>query len=347
MISLVLCLFAAQPGPGPLDAFQANYTSIKAEVTYVHTKGYCSPEVVSEGRLWAGMGIDFVEETKKRIIGKWRCDGLTEYFDFSSPEDVTEEGRAKKRVIGEKVPFIPRTEALWNGETLVANCLEPDFMPGGMSIVHAWHTGEPGMAGMGRSPFFWWGSYPFPQIVTVHFPEKAPTRHRSVRNGHPTEVEVYQKANSDGGWLRIEISYDPLVGYLPRYGRFMVLTGAKEGLIKEFYLIAADRCRAGGFVPTEWYDTMFFIPDFPEKYPDYDHDTVLKPVPPARVTLGHFRTPGFLDRPQPVALEHLGQVEHIALNGELIPLPRGTTSLTFDRFKTIVGDRLKRPREDK
>ena len=46
-------------------------------------------------------------------------------------------------------------------------------------------------------------------------------------------------------------------------------------------MAGARPCKAGGFVPTEWYSTAFIVEEFESRFPDYDDDTDLNPPPHA------------------------------------------------------------------
>ena len=88
MAALIVLLALSQHPPGPLDAFRANYASIKAEVDFQFTGG----SFKDTKRLWEGQVPDYVkshvQDLDLTILGHWACDGTAEYFRFGSPEEI-------------------------------------------------------------------------------------------------------------------------------------------------------------------------------------------------------------------------------------------------------------------
>ena len=349
MLTALAILTFAQLSPGPLDAFRANYASIKVDLEYVYRKGGVDAATVADGRLWRERPLNFVGDPRLAVVGRWSCDGEVEWYYFSSPEEVLEAGRKQPKVLGAMVPYVPEHEGIYDGVTLAGHLLHDDVTMDRGQVIQVWNNRSPGFLSMGKGPFFWWISYPFPQILEVHFPGATPTRRKAERDGHPTEVEIYHRTIK-GGWHQIEVSYDPAIGYLPRYARMVVFSGDKtglvktayEGLVKETYLVEARPCAAGGVVPTEWYDTSYEIDGFQRRYPGYNDDTLL--APSGGAALGHFKVTSFRDRAAPVTLTHLEEIRWIASAGGRVPLPPGTSALTLPDVKKALGTRLTNPK---
>jgi hypothetical protein len=155
------------------------------------------------------------------------------------------------------------------------------------------------------------------------------------------EVEVYRKMRSSVDWLQLEVSYDPSVGYLPRHARTVSFSATVPTYVREFFLIDARLCAAGGFVPTEWYSATFGINDFGSLYPDYGAETVLEPT--SEVGVGHFKVTQFRDRTAPVALRRLDGVDSIVSAGGRVALGVGIQSLTLDAIKSRMGRKISNP----
>ncbi len=353
-IIAILTLLQSPPssGPGPLDAFRANYASIKVDVQYQYTFGPPGPEVLSRlshskqpeydesaGRdrwLLARWGI-----SKGEIDGQWSCDGSAEYFHYASPEWMFERACDHN---GGKLPnplvnIFGEMELVADQSTAVGRWGR--FGPTDRLFEGNPDPKDPGMP-MRPGPFRWGLGTPFP--LEIGAAKATVKRRRSRRNGHPVEVEIYEYDRPAGSTIpsREEISYDPALGYLPRFVRGVGEQDGGNASIFEMYLIAARPCAAGGFVPTEWYDLSYCVRDFSKRYPRYDDDTVfddadiLYPVC-FEYHMGHFRVTDFKDRTAPIAFEHLERVSGITTSDrQFIKFPPGTRSLTIPALKALL-----------
>jgi len=343
----IVIMVVAQVKPGPLDAFLANYSSIKAEMDFEYVDGQ---SVGKAADVWMERKPAFRENRASKIVGHWACDGETESYCFRSSDEMLEQAEKNKpRREASKMIFpahyVPWTEALWDGHILAWHTRDPIRDTAGRSFSSwAIHVGpvheEPDCLTEGRGPFYWGFSYTFPQIVKAKFPGFVPTRRKSTRGGHPVEVEIYQEAYPGGGWFRFEVSYDPALGYLPRFARIVSLSSMDSALGKEMYLAEAKPCAAGGFVPTEWFGTFISVDRFSTRFPDYNDDTVLQPEQEFRG--GHFQAAGFKDRSSPVALTDLKGVTTLNTPGGWLPL-RKTGSLTLPMIRQAAGNNLTNP----
>jgi hypothetical protein len=344
-------LAVSQLPPGPLDAFRNNYASIKVALDFDYSEGNFNE---GSGRLWSGGQPAYVENPKRRIVGDWKCDGQAEYFRFSSPEEVLDQ--ASKDVVKQEagkayfnVPFTPKTEAIWDGAVLCGHSENPHRRRTGgdadWNVLSAQVPDEPllDILGTARGPFHW-GFCFFPQILK-HYAGTTPSRRGADRWGHPTEVEVYRKDAPDGSknWDQLEVSYDPSIGYLPRFVRgFSCFDAADQLSVDEVYLIEARPCAAGGFVPTEWYNVSFMVDGFRRRFPKYD-DTTDFNVRAAQLGVSHFRASRVTDFKGTVALVDIGGVHSIGTIGGMVSLRSRRASLTIDDVKRTVGERLTTP----
>lgn len=352
MAAIVLLLALSQLPPGPLDAFRANYASIKAEMDFELTGGTFKDDAK---RLWEGHVPEFVEkhieDWDDTIVGHWACDGVAEYFRFSSPQEILDRAakaplRMEAGKVSCRVVFIPKVEALWDGELLIGHQEHPHYKNirgnPGWSIVNVDVINDElaGYLGTGAGPFNWRG-WIFPHML--RFYKAQPGRRRVMRWGNPTEVEVYREGEAEGkGWRRIEVSYDPAIGYLPRLVRSIGYNPERDAAgCSEIYLTEARPCAAGGFVPVEWYNLLFEVPNFKSRFPDYDESTDLAPA--TLVAMVRFRGMGFRDLKRPVALTEVKDVHTISGTGGAAARPAKISSISIDDVKTLLGERVKTP----
>lgn len=326
-----------------MDAFRVNKASAKVDLRYRYTTGQADPAILR--RLWSLREPEYDEKpdydeptklgyTKSEVVGRWSCDGAIEYYDFATPDWLLRK-LAERKVRSS----VTATEALYGESTLVGHhYLDQVSTP----YLLVWDHEFPAVLGSGTGPFLWWGVHPFPQLLDYHTPGANPEHRTSQRDGHPVEVEIYEHepGRAPGVIARIEVSYDPSVGYLPRYARTLYIYKDKdEAHVTEMYMIETRRCSAGGFVPTEWYDTGFIVSGFTKRYPKYNDDTFLEPS--QRIRLGHFKATEFKDRSAPVGMERLEGVQGIMARGQVVAkLPRGIRSLTMADLKAIGGRNL-------
>lgn len=345
MIAIVVAGAIAFAGPGPIDAFRANFSAIKAEVDYVYVSGHMDGSVVASGRLWSERDLGLAEDHDSRVIGRWATDGTVEYYSFGSPDEQLQRGKLKPKerlesengIRIEKKNYLPRIEALWDGKTLAGHTLGEN--PVDESMIRVWTSGDPGYLVLSKGPFYWWGPHPFPRYLWMQFPGVEPARRVSRRGGHRVEVETY-RSDRNSGWAQVEVSYDPAVGFLPRYLRMVSFRKKGKTHVRETYLTDARMCAAGGFVPTEWYETDYAIEGFGGRYPDYDEDTILSP--PGKVFAGHFKVTRMADRTAPMSFARLKGVRSIGAIGGTAGLG-GRTSLTISDIKSVMGRKLDTP----
>src|SRR5262245_49421412 len=91
-MNIVLALIAfGQVAPGPLDAFRANFASIRADVEYTFEFGTADSATVEDGRLWKGEVTGFVEQPNRSVVGRWSYDGATERYEGRMPDAALQE----------------------------------------------------------------------------------------------------------------------------------------------------------------------------------------------------------------------------------------------------------------
>lgn len=350
---LVIFTIVGQQKPGPLDAFRANYASIKAGMDFEHTSGLLDGD---PSKLWSDTRPQFIETRKSGIRGHWECDGTAEYYRFQSIDEVqallkrTPPRRDASKVISQ-VHYVPLTEAIWDGETLASHSHSMPFdksqnMDSSASLV--WQCiqlerviEEPANLQDGRGPFYWGFTYTFPQIIGAKFSGVEPIRTTSTRGGFPVEVEVYRSDQANGARFQFEVSYDPSIGYLPRFARVLFVSPDQSAITKEMYLVDAKPCKAGGFVPVEWYDTAVMIENFGKSFPNYNADTALTPA--GQSSFSRFRAQSIETLSREVALTDLKGVHTISTVGGWIPLRSKPTSLSMSKLKALAGRRFTNP----
>ncbi len=316
MTILLALLAVSQVPPGPLDAFRANFASIRADVDYTYEFGYAESATIENGRLWKGELIGFTVHPDRAVLGRWSYDGITERYEGRTPEAALTEAR-KRRGNGEIRPF--RTEPfelIYDGERAAFHTLQGESdSPRSNILVYYPSLREPN--GLGGAPFYWWGKCRFPIVIEDEFKDARRESAHPVVNGFATELEIYTKNTTGLGCL--EVYYDPSMGYIPRYIRITGPGNPRDQSFKELYVLNAQPCAAGGFVPLEWYEVSYYVDDFRRHYPTYDYKTVVRPSFHL-VGLGHYKAVRMTDRKKPVALEKMKGIAKISTS-------EGTVSL--------------------
>ncbi|MGE3817876.1 MAG: hypothetical protein AB7I30_00425 [Isosphaeraceae bacterium] len=353
MILLIAPVLLGQVDPGPLDGFLANYASVKVDVDFEYRYGFVPTEGWSNAM--SGDLSEFRERTEKRIIGRWSCDGRAEYHGFSSPPDVIEAGKVNFNKLKEEdvpelhpsgmmrskaiLPFVPRTEVVFDGE-VNAGHHDEDWEQG--RSINVWTDGGLGYAALTKGPFLWWTGDAFPRILRTRLPGISPERRRSVRGGRVTSEEVYRFTQDASHWFQVEVAYDPSVGYLPRHARKISFSSKTVTTINDFFLIEAKSCAGGGFFPTEWVNSRKLVKDFAKNHSEYRAGDEIIPET-ANVEVGHFKATRIKDRASPVALTDLKHVTSISAAGGRVPVSPGTATLTLDAIKSRMGRKLETP----
>ena len=345
--TVVVLVLIGQQAPTPLDSFRANYASIKVDLDFIYEMGeFDGPRDL----VWSKQGVNFhpKERLPGSLEGHWACDGLAEYHRFSSPKAVLEKAAQEKiRTEANKVFFevyaVPKIEALWDGDVLAVHSVDrirltPGTSPSWKTIQATAIDREPGELTSGRSPFYWGFTFPFPQIIGSQFEGSAVTRQKGMLAGRPVEFEVYCLGDPKTNCIQLEVAYDSSVGYLPRFARRIDYGGRPSAYVKEMYLIEARPCSAGGFVPTELIEATYLVPDFRQKHAEYKPGDDLRLE---KVGGGRFRATSFKDRTGPVALVELNDVHSLSGIGGVVPLRKGTTSITLSQVKTNLGRKLR------
>jgi hypothetical protein len=176
-----------QTEPGPLDGFLANRAHIKVDMDFSHETGMLDGNRES---VWSKSGPEFTpsEPSGSDLEGHWACDGIAEYYRFSTVRSVLERARREnsntetpaacalrepQRVMM-AIPYVPRTELLWDGSMLV--CHQASRIRASALSDYSWRVPaattvdqRPGALTDGRGPFYWGFSYAFPDIITGKF----------------------------------------------------------------------------------------------------------------------------------------------------------------------------------
>lgn len=342
---LIASLAQAKGGPTPLDAFRANHAAVKAEMDFVITPGKIDSSVIRDGTIWSAKVIPLTEEQKDRTIeGTWACDGATEYYYCGSPDALIAENRARLAKSGRpsggeiQLGYKPKVEGVFDGDVMAEHTIDEPLDPyhGDISVRK---NGNDVLYTQGKGPYSWW-ECTFPYYLSYRFPNTAPRVVQLNRGPYPLDVEVYTKEIGKAR-LRLEVGYDPAVGYVPRHTRLISRGAEGKTFVRETYAVKIEPCKAGGFVPTEWYIAHFNFDDFDSRYPDYDEAVNLEP-PKNSVYVEHFLATRFQDRTNAVALVRLAGVNALVSTGGTVKLQKGVGVLTMANIKAKLGRNLTR-----
>ena len=326
-------LLVGQITVGPLDGFRANYAAIRADLNFEYQCGYIEPAEVSGGKLWSSPTVGFDPFEGRTVVGNWGCDGVSEYYHCGSPDAIIAGDLKIKRKPSDFVNHIPKYEMTYDGTTAAYHNLKT-------TTLDVQITDRPGLLGPGNGPFIWWGQYPFPMMLDAYMPDKTTTHSRSSRGGHFVEIDVHTNRDSFGS-QRIEVAYDPAVGYLPRHERMVIrYYNPDKAYIKEFYLISAE-IAGNGFVPMEWYETFFEVERFNEIYSTYDENTVVDPV--SKFSIGHFKVTQVNKPVRPVKLRNIAKIRRLSGIGGQVDLAATPKTLGLAEVTAKLGRKMLTP----
>ena len=331
MLWALVVASVAQAEPGPLDAFRANYAAIHAKLDYEFTSGLAAPDVIADGRLW-GDDVGFVSDPERATLGRWACDGNAEYFDCGAAGGKANEDRVYRSTGGMAMMTRQRFQLLYDGEMSL-------YRDRQTANVDAMVTNDPGPLSEAIGPYAWGHVYPFPTFLARQFPGMRPERRPATRGGHATEVEIYRREQEDG-WHQVEVSYDPSIGSNPRYCRLLKWVAKDDRLfVKEAYVVKADVCSAGGFVPTEVRKTAYRVDRFSRNYPKFDDNTSFTATD--QVELDRFVATRFVDFVGPAKIEDTAGVTFLTSYGGPRKIPGGLlNAMTIPAVKAALGTRL-------
>lgn len=330
-VLILACL--VDSGAGPLDAFHANHSAINVRVEFSHRSGFIDRDAVGSGGIWAPGDNGLVEDRSMRVTGRWECDGQAEHTICGPTPDAEEMLKSTVKPGSHRSQGKPPLEMLTDGETTAFRVVgEKDY------AIQASQGEDPGLVDFGPFHYF---LNKFPVVLKTNFAKSIPMRAEVQRNGHPCEVEVY-RIDKDASWAQLEVSYDPSVGYVPRFARLISYdpTQSTKGkaAVLEMYLADARACASGGFIPLEWTTVSFDVDSFKEYYPDYSYATKLKPSS-QKVFCWHYRTTLFDDKSRisRVVLDEIDGAAAIMGVGGFVPLKGAHKNLGLDEIKRLLG----------
>lgn len=285
----------------PLERSQENYGAIRAKVQFRFAYDRS-----------AGGGV---EDPATVILGTWACDGRTEHLRWRP-----EEGG----------PSLATDEVLWNGETLVSR------RPRSLEVAEGEEAVLPEDA---RSPLWWGMATSFPHLIETVFRGVTPELRQGVRDGRPVQMEVYRKL-VERGWSRIEIAYDPSIGWLPRTLLLIEFdrgSGTAHGLSVEIQ--QAWQCSSGGYVPTEWACDLWEVNGLD---PEFSHEVNTTPIGHRRAKSRLLAT-SFHDLDSTPVIITTGPVRAIDGPGGSVALALDVPPITLDEARRLLGLKAKAP----
>lgn len=332
---LFLFLVTQSPTPiDPLDGFRANLTSTEVTIEFIYREGMAASSQVCGGRVWkARSPIQLIEEFDKfHRAGRWEFDGKTERISENPSDTQMSKLREAMAKVGKGATELP-------GELPTQYLTDPDvtaaLWPYSSRRVVVGPNLPEGAHHQVKGPYSWWGER-FPADLDRVW-KGVPNRVvlPGVHSGFATQDLLIRSNADEDAYL---IAFDPSIGFIPRYSRVVLDRGTAS--INEMYLIDARPCSAGGFVPVEWISLRFDVPDFRKRYPDFDLQTTVVDCPQSRVSVRHFQITSWQDaKPEP----RLWCDEGFSIVGwwnQEVTLPNGTTSLSLDEIKQLLGDRM-------
>ena len=327
LIVLALAAFV-KPSVGPIDAFRANLAAIKVGADFECKIWYNYNPSNLQHVFNFEQGAGPAGEPGYVIQGRWEYDGSSERYLIR----VT---GGSLFAPGATSGPMPSVEALCDDETFAFH-----YLIRGEAALQVHQISDEFPVPL-VGPFTWYTSKRFDRDLKLNYAGALSVRSKRERGGHPTEVEVYERTVGDSR-IRVEIAYDASIGYLPRYCRgigFGEDRGRSTASVSELYVIDAQPCAAGGFVPTEWYIVRYNLDDFLSNYPGYSEET--KFDPPKVSTVVHFKVNHLEDKKGPARLEDLAGVNQILAPGGILLAKSGYRPMTLTQLKSTLGTKGK------
>lgn len=358
----ILIASLGQVPADPSEAFRANYSAIKVDFDFTVRRGTL---LEREDEIWKGSLETVFQHQDTRVgdlEGHWACDGVAEYIRFSSTAERLAEAAQGGLVVAQsgnpdvakavaRVFYVPLTECLWDGETLVS-CAMPravgaraeDSAPRDLYVRIPGDELNPLTSG--RGPFYWGFTDAFPHILLAKFRDRRVEKSIRILGGKRVIVEAYRVGdpglNAAGICNQLEVAYDPATGYLPRFARRIDYSFKPHAtaLVKEMYLTGTRICASGGIVPIDWIGAVYAVPEFDVAFPEYR--ALDKLIAPKKLW-EHFHAFNTVDRTTPVEMTRSSAIRSIATADGVVPVPRDSGRLTLARIKAIANGGLKTP----
>lgn len=334
IIPFVLAALAqAQPKAGPYDAFVANRAATRANAEFVFTSGSVDYRELASGRLWESGDHGLVPVPVLTVIGRYECDGEAEH-SVCQPSGEAAALIRKATKPGDKVPGMPAIEILWDGQTAAYHLLDENPF-----VLHVENRDDRGL--LGYSPYHFLQER-LEDLKSRLYRIREPRVVNTTKGGHPCKMEIYRNEHLDM-WNQLEVCYDPAIGYLPRFIRYIVFEGngtsKEQTIVSETYLSDAKICASGGFLPTEWTNVMFILKNFTTKYKNYDDSTVLEPES-SQISAKRLKVTKFADRKAPVQLDQLEGLAGLSGIGGRILISQKPRTMTLREAKSRLGAKL-------
>ena len=349
MIAIVMGVISlSQSAPSPIDGFRANFASIRAEMSY-HVR---QVRFNLKNGLRDKQSKDFIDVSRLPIEGRWACDGFVEYFRFSSPEDVLDRAERDRPSSNSfknemSIHYVPRTEAVWDGNILFFHSHDPHNRIHG--IDPDWFSIQSRILSKSTlivlenyyGPFYCGFGGQFPSVIHFWFEGISPTVNRSNIGGHIVEIEVYHKPEQTG-WSRLEIAYDPSIGFIPRGIRLIVYTLDDDRFYAyEYFLRDVSLCKSGGFVPIEFGNVVFDLRNFSKNFPNYNESTDLTQGE-KEIYATYYSGYNFKDFNQSVSMRETKGIRTVDSIGGGVNV-KSNQDLSYNNMKLLVGPKLYSP----
>jgi len=325
LIALALATLT-QPKAGPLDAYRVNWAAIKAAEDFDCRFWYNIDPRGVRHVLAFEPGPGPAPEPGYIAHGRWEFDGSCERYLIRLT------GGTMFRPDATTGPLVP-VEGLGDDETFAFHYLQDN--PASLMVSSPPNQFPLPLVG----PLTWNSFYRIDRDLQANYAGKAKSARPGLRGGRPTEDEVYERTQADS-IIRREIAYDPGLGYLPRFCRSIAYDtdrGRSPASVIECYVLDAKPCRAGGFVPTEWYLISYHVDNFATKYPDYNETTAIEPPP--NCTIIQYRATSFEEKTDQAKLMEMACINMILAPGGPIGFQGGSSPLSMSDLKAKVGRR--------
>jgi len=314
----------------PLEAFRGNLQATECAMEFTCDVGVGLSAELCAGRAWKAPHITTIRQHRVRCAsGRWETDGSTERCVMRLPEDVLAQRAAENKAGLRESTILDPAEFITDGDLVAFHELDKRHVDVYPALSNSFHLTAY------KGPYSWWRQK-FPDVLD----EKWKDAERAYADGHhgtfATRDMILTKSLTENEYSMV-IAFDPSFGFIPRYARRSIYYRSRDtASIAELWMLSATRTSSGGFVPTAWIETGFWIESFRAKYATFGPEAVFE-CPSTEVEFTHFSVSNVEDRKPELAIVCEGGFSSLISTGGVVSLSNHPSTLTLRDVRNLLG----------